>query len=130
MPLIKIDLIAGRSQAETSNVLNCIHQAVVDAFDVPATDRYQCVTQHEPHELIIHDTDLGYARSAKIVLLTIITRRRDPPQKLKFYQLCASYLENECGISPEDLVVSMVENDDEDWSFGMGQAQFITGLLK
>jgi hypothetical protein len=33
--------------------------AMVEAFDVPVTDRYQIVHQHRPHELIIEDTGLG-----------------------------------------------------------------------
>jgi hypothetical protein len=33
---------------------------LVEAFDVPVTDRYQIVHQHRPHELIIEDTGLGF----------------------------------------------------------------------
>jgi len=32
-------------------------------------------------------------------------------------------------IPPSDVVVSMVTNSDEDWSFGNGRAQFLTGEL-
>jgi hypothetical protein len=31
---------------------------------------------------------------------------------------------------PADLIVSITENDDEDWSFGHGRAQFLTGELQ
>jgi hypothetical protein len=42
--------------------------------------------------------------------------------------LCES-LKKECDIDPSDVVVSMVTNSDEDWSFGNGRAQFLTGEL-
>jgi hypothetical protein len=31
---------------------------------------------------------------------------------------------------PADLIVSITENSDEDWSFGHGRAQFLTGELE
>jgi len=34
-----------------------------------------------------------------------------------------------CGLSPSDVVVSIVTTTDEDWSFGNGRAQFLTGEL-
>jgi hypothetical protein len=34
-----------------------------------------------------------------------------------------------CGIAPDDVIVNFVANADEDWSFGAGRAQFLTGEL-
>jgi 4-oxalocrotonate tautomerase len=50
--------------------------------------------------------------------------------KEKFYELLASNLAERSGVDPADLIVSITENDDEDWSFGHGRAQFLTGELK
>jgi hypothetical protein len=36
---------------------------------------------------------------------------------------------NDISAAPGDLIVSMVENEKEDWSFGAGRAQFLTGEL-
>ena len=35
----------------------------------------------------------------------------------------------EIGIPSTDLIISLVENMKEDWSFGLGRAQFLTGDL-
>jgi malonate semialdehyde decarboxylase len=102
---------------------------MVEAFEVPATDRYQSVTQHRPAEMVLEDTGLGFRRTDKVVLLTVISRRRTEVQKKKFYQLLAERLHERCGISPDDLIVSLVENSDADWSFGHGRAQFLTKEL-
>jgi hypothetical protein len=34
-----------------------------------------------------------------------------------------------CGLDAADLIVSIIENGDGDWSFGGGRAQFLTGDL-
>lgn len=129
MPLLKFDVIEGRNDQQLKALLDVTHQAVVEAFEVPASDRYQCVSQHRAGELVLHDTGLGYPRSADVVLLTVISRPRSQAQKTGFYRLLAEKLHAECGLSPDDLIVSLVENTDADWSFGQGRAQFLTGEL-
>lgn len=129
MPLLKLDIIQGRNEQQLKALLDVTHQAMVQAFEVPSSDRYQCVTQHRPEELVLQDTGLGYMRSAKVVLLTVISRPRSEQQKATFYRLLAEKLQAECDLSPDDLIVSLVENTDADWSFGRGRAQFLTGEL-
>lgn len=129
MPLLKFDIIQGRNDEQLKALLDVAHQAMVQAFEVPASDRYQCVTQHRPGELVLQDTGLGYARSANVVLLTVISRPRPQQQKTTFYRLLAERLQADCDLSPDDLIVSLVENADADWSFGRGRAQFLTGEL-
>ena len=129
MPLLKFDIIQGRNDEQLKALLDVAHQAMVQAFEVPASDRYQCVTPHRPGELVLQDTGLGYTRSANVVLLTVISRPRSQQQKTTFYRLLAERLQADCGLSPDDLIVSLVENADADWSFGRGRAQFLTGEL-
>jgi malonate semialdehyde decarboxylase len=130
MPLLKFDLIEGRDAPKLRALLDAAHGAMVQAFGVPSSDRYQCVTQHRPGELILEDTGLGYQRSRDVVLLTVVSRPRSGREKLDFYRLLAERLHAECRISPDDLIVSLVENADADWSFGRGRAQFLTGELQ
>ena len=129
MPLIRIDLIEGRSEAELATLLDAVHRAMLAAFNVPARDRYQIVQEHAPSHMIVEDTGLGIPRTDKLVLIQVTTRPRGREAKENFYRLLARELEAACGLVPSDLVVTMVENGDEDWSFGHGRAQFLTGEL-
>ncbi|WP_432564016.1 tautomerase family protein [Kineococcus sp. SYSU DK003] len=129
MPLLRFDLVAGRSPEELRALLDAAHDAVVEAFEVPGGDRYQVVHQHPRGELVVHDTDLGIERTDAVVLLQMTSRQRSREQKEAFYRLLTRNLEKECGIAPSDVVVSVVENSDADWSFGHGRAQFLTGEL-
>jgi hypothetical protein len=46
MPLLRVDVIEGRSEADLKELLDGIHCAVLAAFKVPERDRYQIVHQH------------------------------------------------------------------------------------
>ncbi|ARJ75276.1 tautomerase family protein [Bacillus velezensis] len=129
MPLLRFDVIEGRDDAALKKLLDTAHYAMVKAFDVPVTDRYQIVHQHRPHELIIEDTGLGFKRSKDLVIISIVSKSRTEHQKETLYQLMADQLKTECGISPEDVMISITENGNADWSFGLGEAQFLTGKL-
>jgi Tautomerase enzyme len=129
MPLLRFDLVAGRTDGELKSLLDAAHRAIVEAFGVPERDRYQIVHEHRASRMIIEDTGLGIPRTDKVVFLHVTSRKRKKKQKEDFYRLICKELEKECGISPSDVVVSFVENGDEDWSFGLGRAQFLTGDL-
>jgi phenylpyruvate tautomerase PptA (4-oxalocrotonate tautomerase family) len=130
MPLLYVDLIEGRAPSEVRTLLDAIHDAVLDAFGVPERDRYQVVRTHPAHEIVAQDTGLGIDRSPRLVVVHVVSRRRTREMKEKFYELLASNLAERCGVDPADLIVSITENGDEDWSFGHGRAQFLTGELK
>ena len=129
MPLLRFNLVAGRTDGELKSLLDAAHRAIVEAFGVPERDRYQIVHEHRASRMIIEDTGLGIPRTDKVVFLQVTTRKRKKKQKEDFYRLLCKELEKECGLSPSDVVVSFVENGDEDWSFGLGRAQFLTGDL-
>jgi phenylpyruvate tautomerase PptA (4-oxalocrotonate tautomerase family) len=129
MPLLRFDLIEGRSEIELKALLDAAHRAMLAAFGVPPRDRYQIVTQHPRSHMIIEDTSLGIERTNKLVVVQVTTRKRKKKQKEEFYRLLCEELERACGIKPSDVMVTMVENGDEDWSFGLGRAQFLTGEL-
>ncbi|OBH92653.1 tautomerase family protein [Mycobacterium scrofulaceum] len=130
MPLLYIDLIEGRTPSELRTLLDAVHESVVDAFGVPPRDRYQVVRSHPAHEIIALDTGLGITRSAQQVIVHVVSRRRTRAMKEKFYELLATNLAERCRVDAADLIVSITENGDEDWSFGHGRAQFLTGELR
>ncbi|HUU25002.1 MAG TPA: tautomerase family protein [Methyloceanibacter sp.] len=129
MPLLRFDLIEGRTDGEMKTLLDAAHRAMLAAFKVPARDRYQIVHEHAPSRMIVEDTGLGIPRTDKVVFLQMTSRPRLREQKEAFYRLLCEELERSCGIAPSDVVVSIVENSDADWSFGLGRGQFLTGEL-
>lgn len=129
MPLMKIDVIKGRTEPEIQTLLQVVHDAMVEAFGVPVRDRYQILTEHDNNRMVFEDTGLGFERSDKRILIHMFSRRRSTELKQNFYQLVVERLGRECAMRPEDVLISCAENADADWSFGFGRAQFLTGEL-
>lgn len=129
MPLINIDVYETFPEKKVSNLLDAIHKAVLDSFDVPERDRYQILRKHKSNEMIIQDTGLGFERGDEVVVLTIFSRKRSSESKKKLYEFLIANLNQACQIASKDIMVSIIENEDADWSFGGGRAQFLTGEL-
>jgi hypothetical protein len=129
MPIVRFDLLEGRTDQQIQSLLDAAHRAVVKAFDVPEDDRYQIVNEHKVSRLIVKDTGLGIARTRNVVVVSVTSRPRPEESKKIFYRELCLQLEEHCGIAPSDVVVSIVINSDADWSFGKGVAQFLTGEL-
>jgi Tautomerase enzyme len=129
MPLLYFDLIQGRSEKQIDMILDATHEVLVKSFNVPERDRYQIVREHAPSRMIVEDTGLGIARTPNMLVLQVTTRPRSRAMKQAFYSSLVEKLEDACGIAPSDVLVTFVTNTDEDWSFGLGRAQFLTGEL-
>ena len=129
MPLIRIDMFEGRSADEIKALLDAAHRAVLAAFEVPTRDRYQIVQEHPYSHLVVEDTGLGIPRTMQCVIVQVTTRPHEREKKVRFYEQLCRELQSVCGLAPSDIVVSLVSNTDEDWSFGYGRAQFLTGEL-
>ena len=129
MPLMKIDMIKGRNEDEIKEILDISYQVMQEAFHAPDGDRYQIVNQHEPFEMQILDTGLGFERTNQVIVFSLTTRPRTSEEKQNFYSQLVKELEDQLGIIPEDVMINLTVNSDEDWSFGFGRAQFLTGEL-
>ena len=102
---------------------------MLDVFAAPPRDRYQIITEHGKGHIIAEDTGLGLERSDGIVIIQIFQQGRSTKQKVAAYAELVKRLEAECGVRPEDLIISVMANKHADWSFGLGQAQFLNGTL-
>jgi phenylpyruvate tautomerase PptA (4-oxalocrotonate tautomerase family) len=130
MPLVRIDVVEGRRTPEQLRRLaDTIQEVMLDVFAAPPRDRYQVLTEHRPGQLICEDTGLGLERTDDLVVLQVFQQGRSEDQKRALYAGLARRLEEATGLAPSDLIVSVIGNSREDWSFGLGRAQFLEGDL-
>ena len=130
MPLVRIDVVEGRRTAEQLRLLaDTVQEVMLDVFAAPPRDRYQVVTEHRPGQLICEDTGLGLERTEDLVVLQVFQQGRSEEQKRALYAGLTQRLEEAAGLAPSDLIVSVMGNSREDWSFGLGRAQFLEGDL-
>src|SRR4051812_20718013 len=71
MPLVRIDLVRGKSAAFRNTVGEIIYKAMLDVINVPANDKFQIFTEHDADELNIADSYLGNSYTRDIVLIQI-----------------------------------------------------------
>jgi phenylpyruvate tautomerase PptA (4-oxalocrotonate tautomerase family) len=129
MPLVRIDVQEGRTPEELRKLADTIQDVMLDTFAAPPRDRYQIITEHPKGHIIAEDTGLGFERTDGIVIIQIFQQGRSNEQKAAVYGELAQRLEAKCGVRPEDLIISVMSNRHSDWSFGLGQAQFVNGTL-
>lgn len=125
MPLVRISLREGTSGQYRQALADGVHQAMVEAIEIPAQDRFQIITELAPNGLIYDPCYLGIERSDKIVVVQItLSGGRKPGQKRKLFQRMAEILAKSPGLRPQDLLINLVEVAWENWSFGNGEAQY------
>ncbi|WP_346222661.1 tautomerase family protein [Lacticaseibacillus rhamnosus] len=129
MPLVRFDMLKGRSPETIKAILQITHEVMVAAFEVPERDRYQIVHQHEPYEMVVEDNGLGIPRTDQVVVISLVSRVRTVHQLEQFYENLARRLSEAGLVDKNDLMVNVSFNHDQGWSFGQGKAQFLDGSL-
>lgn len=129
MPLVRIDVVRGRSEHDVRAVADAVHNAIVEVLGIPERDRFQVITEHEPARIIAQDAGLAFERSDSVVLIQILTQQGRTTQiKQRLFDVLATRL-GELGIEGNDVFVGVAENTPADWSFGFGRAQYVEGDL-
>ena len=129
MPYSRISLLKGKSPDYLRALADSLHYAMVETFNVPETDRFQVIHQHEPHELIFDRHYEGGPRSDDFVLIAITTGKpRSTAVKQAFYQRLAERLSEAPGLRPEDLMVVITTALGDEWSMSGGRP--VPSLLK
>jgi 4-oxalocrotonate tautomerase len=126
MPLVRVELPAGKPAEYRAAVGEAIQQAMHAALKVPLEERFHIFTEHAPADLVIDPTYLGIDRSADATVIQVtLNEGRDADTKSRFYRTLADGLRERVGLRTEDLVVNLVEVKRENWSFGNGRAQLV-----
>jgi phenylpyruvate tautomerase PptA (4-oxalocrotonate tautomerase family) len=126
MPLVRISLVKGKSREHVRAISNGVHEALVEAFKVPADDRFQLIDQHDRDDFIYDPGYLGVDRSDDLVFIHITASDwRDLPTKKAFYKTLVAKLVKSPGLRPDDVMIALAPNKREDWSFGHGIAQYV-----
>ena len=126
MPIVRVELPAGKAADYRAAVGEAIQQAMHAALKVPLEERFHIFTEHAPDSLVIDPIYLGVKRSADAVVVQVtLNEGRDADVKKGFYRTLADRLRERVGLRPEDLVVNLVEVKRENWSFGNGEAQLV-----
>jgi 4-oxalocrotonate tautomerase len=130
MPLINIHLTSGKPQTQVQAIMDGVHEALVKAWKIPLIDRFQMVTEHKKEYFHFDKTIWGVKRSDDVIVIYITSILRSEEMKKELYRELAKTLSEKANIRKEDLFVSIVTVEKEDWSFGNGIAQLLDPAQK
>lgn len=127
MPLVRIDLVEGKTADYRAQVGQIVYQALIDVLNVPQNDRFQVITEHSKTGLQFDRDYLGVRRSDDCIFLQIaLNSGRTVEMKQRFYKAVADGLHQALKLRREDVLINLVEVPKENWSFGNGIAQYVT----
>jgi 4-oxalocrotonate tautomerase len=126
MPLVRIDLRQGKSEAYRKALCDGIYRAMRETFNVPENDRFLIVNEHAAANFVCAENYLDIAHTDDLVIIQITANdTRTVEQKQAFFARVAALLAENPGLRKEDVFINLVECKKENWSFGNGIAQYV-----
>jgi 4-oxalocrotonate tautomerase len=127
MPLVRIDLLEGKTPEYLTKIGQIVYQSMLDVLGVPKNDRFQVIAEHSKDGLLFDREYLGVHRSDDCVFLQItLNGGRTVEMKQRFYKAIADGLHEALKLRREDVFINLVEVQKENWSFGNGEAQYVS----
>jgi phenylpyruvate tautomerase PptA (4-oxalocrotonate tautomerase family) len=125
MPLVRVSLRQGKSDAYKRAIGDGVYQALRETFTVPDEDRFVTVSEHSETEFQFSKTYMDIARTDDLVILQItVSNTRTIEQKKALFARIVELLSQEPGLRKEDVFINLIEVAKENWSFGNGVAQY------
>src|ERR1700744_1814732 len=97
MPLVRIDLIKGRSEAQRQAIAAAVYDAM-HSIGVPADDRFEIIAEHDPANFIYPRSYLGIEHTSDLVIVQItFNEGRTTAQKKALYKAIAEGIRDAAG---------------------------------
>lgn len=125
MPLVHISMRAGKPEPYRQAIFDSVYRALRETFNVPEDDQFMAITEHEAASFRYGASYLGVARGDDLVFIQITaSNTRTQEQKKALFARTAQLLTENPGLRPEDVFINLVEVEKENWSLGLGLAQY------
>ena len=125
MPLAKIHVLEGRyDDRRLSKLSQAVQDALIAILKIPPDDFFQII--HEmPRKRFLHTPSfLGLKYSDDFIVLELAFIAGRPKEtRLALLKELNARIVARAGISPDDLMIQLVEGPGENYSFGQGLAQ-------
>ncbi len=120
MPFVNIFLLKGKSTEYIKAVADGINSAVIETMGFPEDDRYQVINQLEPECIQLQNSD-----GDRVMMHLVMRAGRSNKSKQACYEKVVRNLSANPGIPASNVLITITENHDIDWSFRDGVAQFV-----
>ncbi|WP_028623047.1 tautomerase family protein [Pseudomonas sp. Ant30-3] len=125
MPLVRVSIKQQDDPTYAKRIGQLIYAAMHSAINVPESDNFQILAEHDEQHFIYDPQYLGIQRTDSLVIIQItLSEGRTVDQKKLLYKTIAESLNAQLAIRLEDVFINLVEVKKENWSFGAGIAQY------
>ncbi|RUF23373.1 tautomerase family protein [Pseudomonas aeruginosa] len=126
MPLVRINISNTASVETVRAISSVVYDAMISVANVPANDKFQIITRHSTDELIYPEEGyLGITYTPGIVFIQVTWNAgRSIDVKKAFYKAVAEGVASKTGLRIQDVWISLIDVQREDWSFGNGEMQY------
>ena len=125
MPLTRISLRRGKSAAYRKAICDGLYRAMREALNVPEGDRFILITEHDAVDFDYDTNGFGIPRSDDLVFIQMtVNETRTLAQKKALYRRLVALLTENPGLRPEDIFINLLQVPLENWSVGLGEAQY------
>jgi 4-oxalocrotonate tautomerase len=125
MPFVRVSVPQTISDSQLAAISDAVHTSLIDAFNVPAADRFQVITRHPQEELVCSPEYLGIKHSKNVAFIHITANEgRTVEMKKTLFAAIAASVAGTGAVTAADVIITLVEVKKENWSFGNGIAQY------
>ena len=127
MPLVRISVFDAMPTDKRGKLPTAVYDAMRETIGIPDKDLFVVLTAHLQGELVVSPEFMAMERSNDFTLVHITLRKgRSTETKQALYRRIAQLAKERAGVEPDDVMIVLSENDSADWSFGRGEAQYLS----
>jgi phenylpyruvate tautomerase PptA (4-oxalocrotonate tautomerase family) len=125
MPVAKIHVLEGRyDERRLANVSQAVQDALISILKIPADDFFQIIHEVPRHRFRHTPSFLGLKYTDDFILLELAFISGRPKEtRLALLKELNARIVAGAGISPDDVMIELIEAPGENFSFGQGLAQ-------
>ena len=117
MPLVKVEILKGRSAVYKKAIMDGVHSALVEVFKIPDNDRNQRLYELDKEHFEFPDTK---SDQYTFIELTVFKGRSLEAKKL-LYSAIVRNLQHNPGIKGDDITIVIHEPSMENWGIRGGK---------
>ena len=114
MPIVRVNMLKGRSPEYMKTVLDCIHQGLVDSIGIEDWDRFQRVMEYERDDFEFP----SFKTEAFMIIEIDLFPGRTKEQKKDLIESVTNLLNEKLSIEPSDVFIVIKEPPLENWGIG------------
>lgn len=119
MPLVKVELIKGKSPEFKKTVFDCINDGLIESLGIEDWDRFQRIAEYDREDFEIPSFK---TENFMIIELTLFPGRTKE-QKGKAIEIITDNIEKRLSVDPSDVFIIINEPPLENWGMGGKQKE-------